>query len=176
MEYMNHYTEISAETLTFRIADKFLPGSTICHEPHGFRGKGKNDQPYFMSLLVAGRYDFGGDVGICNIDIVVPESSVAWRQYPPIVIAHEPWLSPVFPEQEQSYANWHRYPTGEICWITPDSWIKHCKPIVNLNGVDRLIQQIFKDVDFVLSCHMVAYCYRLRKWSRLWPSAPHGYR
>lgn len=176
MEYMSLSSAISAENFGFRIADRLLPGSTIRYGCHSFRGRDRDDQPNLMSLVVAGQYDFGGDVGVCNIDIVVPEPSAAWLNYPPIVIVHEPWLSPVFPEQEQSYANWHRYPSGEICWITPTSWIKHCKSIVELDGIEHVIQQMFKDIDFVLSCHMVAYCYRLRKWSHLWPSAPHGYQ
>jgi len=170
------FTEISSANFACSIADKFLPGVAIQRGFHKFRGRNVVDQRDFPSLNVSGKYDFGGDVGVCKIDVLVPEPGVAWLNYPPIVVANESWLSPVFPEQEQSYTNWHRYSDGEICWIMPVAWIELCKSITDSAGVDHVIMQMLKDVDFVLSCHAVAYCHRLRKWSRLWPSAPHGYQ
>jgi hypothetical protein len=172
---MNHSIDNASLNFVCRAADKFLPGAIIQLGEHKFRGKNINDQCDFRSLVVSGQYDFMGDVGICNLDIAIPEPNGAWFNYPPIVVVRESWLSPVFSEQDPSYANWHRYPSGEICWIKPNVWIDRCKSISDLTGLDHIIGQMLKDVDFVLSCHMAAFCHRLCKWQSSWPCAPHGY-
>ena len=173
---MNRSIDSFSLNFACRVADKFIPGVTIQRGFYRFRGRSKEDQVDFPSMSIAGKHDFGGDVGLCKMNIIVPAHNDAWMKYPPIVIVEEPWLSPVFPEQEQGYANWHRYPDGEICWTEPVRWFDQCQSAVGLDGVEHAIQQMLKDVDFVLSCHMAAFCHRLLKWQSSWPCAPHGYQ
>ena len=176
MEHMTQYTEVSSLSFCNALADMFCPGVMIQGGESRFRGKTEHDHPSLYSLTVSGECDFSGDVGVCKMDVAVPSLNDAWLRYPPIVTIYVDWLSPVYPEQEQLYANWHRYPSGELCWIEPISWSQQCATIVDVKGVTHMIGQLFKDVDFLLNCHMIAFCHRIRKWSPLWSAAPHGYR
>ena len=157
------------------IADEFLDRASLDGHCHTFLGKRSADRQMLPCFRALGNYDFTGEVKTQRLEISVPSALSQWRKFPPIVRVHADWLSPFYAEQDQSLANWHRYPDNELCWIKPQSWQKQCEQIENNEDVRRVVRQMFKDVDYLLSCHMVAYCHRLKEWDKSWSAEEHGY-
>lgn len=95
-----------------------------------------------------------------------------WMIIPPRVVAKVDWLQPRGSTDLRQCADWHRYPSGELCWTRPDQW--HRMIAEDPENVDRMAASLVKDVTVLLGYHLLADCLGLTKWQPQWPFYRHG--
>ncbi len=166
---------INPEHVISVVAESFLDDATMYMSTNYFRGMSSGCARHLVSFGASGYYNFKGDVGRQRLDVAIPSGLGDWVRFPPFVRACCDWLSPIYEFQDKEYANWHRYPDGELCWIKPISWINYCRPVSVVTDVKSLVGQMFKDVGYLLNCHVVAYVYKLKQWNPSWDAETHGY-
>lgn len=96
-----------------------------------------------------------------------------WMTTPPRVVAEVDWIQPCNASDWENYAEWHRYPTGELCWTRPDQWHSMTSDDPR-SVVDRMAASLVKDVTVLLSYHLLAYSLGITKWQHQWPFYRHG--
>lgn len=95
-----------------------------------------------------------------------------WMITPPRVVAKVDWLQPRYSTDLRQCADWHRYPSGELCWVRPDWW--RIMISEDPENVDRIAASLVKDVSVLLGYHLLAESLGLKEWQPQWPFYKHG--
>ena len=111
---------------------------------------------------------------MCEKDAKVQVSfdSIGWLKVPPRVVAMVDWLQPRSASDWNDYAEWHRYPNGELCWTRIDRWRAMISE--DPENIDRMAASLVKDITVLLRYHLLADSIGITKWQRQWPFYKHG--
>lgn len=123
-----------------------------------------------LGLCGKATIDWGGGQDETSLEIFFGHTS--WMMTPPRVMAYAPWLQPVGVNDYQSYADWHRYPNNELCWVRPDRWKKML--VKESADVERKAAFLVKNVTALLRYHLLADRFDLGEWQSSWDFDPHG--
>lgn len=93
----------------------------------------------------------------------------------PKIWVKEPWVSPVFSDQNQVLPDWHRFGVDkdlgvQICWIFPEEWTD----VLRDGRINRVAHQVAQNLKYWLCCHRIAYEQHLLDWPPDWPFVPHN--
>lgn len=114
------------------------------------------------------------DVGDADAEVEVDIKDKSWIIDAPCVRAHAAWLRPKEPCAYVDYCDWHRYPSGELCWIRPDDWQTATSKMENVDDVRRAAATLAKNVQSLLRYHFIGYVLGLSSWQKDWDARPHG--